>query len=282
MGLRDWRVEIWRRAMMPLVMGDAEEREPDPRSRANSWTSTVREWTSAFVIDPDLYPLIVGTATMGLVMFLQPNRGTRDLYVVAAQVIPVLLLALALEARVFATRNELPPPPSDPADVLRDVRSATERVDAIRRTATVLRARTDDLGARLKDIEQALNSASLDDVPEEELAKARGVIEGQKAEHAAAEATVLEAERELEKLTAALADQERRVKAVRRWWQLRKGAWWGTRGYYVGVGVGVLAIGEFEALSRIADGSYTRRPDFALAAIGYGFATTLVVAFRKR
>jgi len=265
--------------MIRLLMGDAEEQEPEPKSRLRRWSSGVRVWGSAIVVDPGIYPLIAGTVALFLVMFLQPDRGTKDLYVVAAQIIPVLLLALALEARVFSSRNELPPPPSDPGAVLREVQGTIARLERMQNRLATQRERLDAVGAELTLLEQDFQKVT--GATEEELAGVRTVLVKHREDHAAAQAAFREREQDIEEMAVLLEDQEKRVKAIRRWWWLRKGSWWGIRMYYVGVGIGVLAVGEFEALFRIADGGYNERPDFALAAIGYGFAAALVASLSK-
>lgn len=237
-------------------------------------------------------PLIAGAVGASLAWILGPDKGTRDLYVVTAQVIPVLLLALALEARVFRAVGTSPPRlESDELDV--EVHDILERLDSMQRTvedrarnisrfehemaareseARVLEQRAQELARESSAAEDVLRDAD----------RLRTEIALSKAQLADHRSDVRQWIIDIENNRVLVKGAEKRIRRLERSWRWLHLSARGSRAAHVALGVAVLAAGEFEALGRIAEGTSSGEPRFAFAAIGYGFAAVLVAALTKR
>ncbi len=64
------------------------------------WVSRVAEdiWR------PDFAPLLLAVFAYNAALLFGPRHATNDFYVVAAQIIPLLLLAIALDARLLSSQ----------------------------------------------------------------------------------------------------------------------------------------------------------------------------------
>lgn len=236
----------------------------------------------------EFYPLIAGAVAVGLASLFGPDQGTKDLYVVSAQVIPVLLLALALEARIFRAAGPRPDqPPIDPAAALAHIQDVKAAIDTAQ-SAVDARARNivhfgEEIAGWQREVDRLKQLAA--DLPPEQVPNFDGIhqkIETARADQAGYQSDVRRWVLDIEDSRSVLAQHEKRIKRTRRWWRMARISWWSNRVAYVGTGVLVLAIGEFESLLRIANGDYESRPLFAFAAIAYGFVAILVAALSER
>lgn len=250
-------------------MADTEQREPDADVAASH---ARRVWADV----RGLVPLLAGTVGALLAWIFGPSSGTRDLYVVAAQVIPVLLLALAFEARVFrAAGTLLPGIESD--ELLAKAQDLTTRLDTAQR-------RVEDRARDVVGIEQEISALRHD---AQELGRAERKVLYERL--APAEARQAELRRDIRDWVLDIEATRRALKRQMRFlqWEVRTRrvlhvSSWSSHTAHVALGAALLAAGEYEALTRIAEGDYSGEPRFAFAAIGYGFLAILGAALAKR
>jgi hypothetical protein len=79
---------------------------------------------------PTVWPALPAIAALILGLLLAPERADLRFYETASQVIPVLLLALVLEARFFQSYRLPPPDPSDAEAVRRYTFAAESHVNS--------------------------------------------------------------------------------------------------------------------------------------------------------
>lgn len=234
-----------------------------------------------------------GLAALGAV-FIAPERATKDLYVVAAQVIPVLLLALALEARIF--RPVAPPigsPLEEPEELLatadaleisvKDMQHRLQELvggsDETKRQFEEWERRTDQLEEEARHLLESDPAAgeTLDAVD-----RLREETQLAKEQHASRQNELRNWVREVAQQRTLVSQQQRRIKRLRRMQRVARFTWASNNAAYIGFGILVLAGGELQSLVRIADDDFSGKPGLVFAAMAYGFAAVFFTAVFKR
>lgn len=204
-----------------------------------------------------IYPLVLALLAFPATYVLAPERASPAFYEAAVQVIPVLLLTLAVESRLLGLRGVWRDP-AEFADVKREIATTERGVQGLEKSF-----------AEGKDLLRALETFE-EEVPDE-LRQRGEEFKGTLAQYVPA----------LEGLKADIAEQKRRIRKMeatgRRTYQIR-GA---TRAVYAISAAAILGAAEVWTLVVLAQSSEkTSSPDLILAAIVFGVVAISAAALR--
>ena len=218
-----------------------------------------------------LLPLVGGVTGALLASWLGPDVGSRHLYAAAAPIIPVMLLAIALQARVF--RIEVPPTLGlDDKGIQPKIDALKAELSESRDASTSARAQLEGLKtetASLRDENDTLGSSSAEDGAA--LARLTNRLAAVSAQIETTDSVREDSERRLEEFATQFSRFQRFSTAVSAGWGI-------TRVVYVAFGMALLAAGEFHALDVLARADFTARPNLVMGAIGFGFGAVFVSA----
>lgn len=248
---------------------------PDEAPPAITRRSGARLWR-LLRLHGDFAPLYGGVICAALAASLGPDAGSRALWIAGAQVIPVVLIALALQARVFRfvlPRHGLG---QDLDDFEREIEVLRSKIQEEFQNIRSERETPGHWSVRAKALLDEVNSASGESSSaRQSLADARADLEELVSEGTA---RMAEVDAEEAHLRRRLDHLEAFVARQRRWSSAFTAGLGLTRAMYVAAGMALLALGEFRALEVLATGDYESRPGSVLAAIGFGFGAMFVAA----